>query len=124
MPSPKKHRLAGLEVTEISLVDRGANPGAKVLLYKREGSAGIPRDVDAILKLEVALKGGSPAEIRKDMGSITKDEAFDMVKTLAGEIQGEYPNLTLEQCVVKAVDVVPRVAALAGGKSLEMVTGR
>ena len=32
-----KYRLKGITLDELSVVDRGANPGAKIALYKRQG---------------------------------------------------------------------------------------
>ncbi len=127
-------KLTHLEVNEISLVDKEHNPanqGAKVILLKvgglktdnnskNEGGDFMKGEVLKIFALERSLVEGRK-EIKKAMRNITKDEASDMVSEVAKVCRGENPKLSSEQSWVKAMDLVPRLAGLAQGKTLEMV---
>lgn len=52
-----KTLLTDLDLSEVSLVDKGANPGAKIMLYKREASPDICKAVAqaAIARSRLAL---------------------------------------------------------------------
>lgn len=52
-----KTLLTDLDLSEVSLVDKGANPGAKIMLYKREVSPDICKAVAqaAITRSRLAL---------------------------------------------------------------------
>lgn len=50
-PAAKRHRLSGIELDEISMVDRPANPGARLALFKRDGDiTDTAAAVEAIVK--------------------------------------------------------------------------
>lgn len=50
-PAVKRHHLSGIELDEISMVDRPANPGARLALFKRDGDVtDTAAAVEAILK--------------------------------------------------------------------------
>src|SRR5579863_92575 len=69
-------KIRNLKITEISLVDRPANPGAAVLLHKRdEGTEMDYANIDRADLALLALEGAGEA-IRKREPELTKEQAF------------------------------------------------
>ena len=84
-PAPRRRTLRGLLIDEVSLVDRPANPAARVLIAKRDeevnvegGSVGYeykngwPRAIAA-----------APRHATKGDNDTTKDKAFEIVNDVA-----------------------------------------
>lgn len=83
---PKRTNLVDLSVEEVSLVDRPANPGARVLLMKRDGESSIAKEVmDRLPKwLQKVLKlhPESADEILKEEEAMTIEELTKQMETL------------------------------------------
>lgn len=92
-----KNLLTDLDLSEVSLVDKGANPGAKIMLYKREADHEICKAVAqaAVARSRLALaknaehdqkshgnRGGKPSS-----GDPLEDSARDALDS-ASEVQG------------------------------------
>jgi len=90
--------ITALELTEISLVDRPANPGARILLFKREATmAGEPTPLDQLMELMKAAPDpmkiiGSIQTMRDEIelagdpeGAALMTQAIALILQAAGE---------------------------------------
>lgn len=98
---PKRFKLSHLLLDEISFVDRGANPGARVLLYKaasRAAKGGVTEgesdmSFDDLLKKHLAGLG------------VADDQIDDAVSEIVGEIEkaaGDDLQAKIDEAVAKA----------------------
>lgn len=89
-----KYRLKGITLDELSIVDRGANPGAKIALYKRQGD--IMEDMTDAQKAkmkEYMDKGYSEMEAKRMCMNETKkgddmdpQELAEKLEALEGQV--------------------------------------
>lgn len=94
---PKRYKLSHLLLDEISFVDRGANPGARVLLYKAAGG-GITEgefemSFDELLKKHLAGLG------------VADDQIDDAVSEIIGDVEkaaGDDLQAKIDEAVAKA----------------------
>lgn len=82
MKKAKKHRLTSLVLSEVSLVDRPANPLATVVLYKRDSSKETEMNEIEKLKAEkaelearIAKQDGDIEELKKNLKALNDRQA-------------------------------------------------
>ena len=76
--------LTNLEITEVSLVDEGANPEANVILFKRKDAAK-NAELDGLIKrLTIQIEKAEESELRKtaEKYEILGESADNLVKAL------------------------------------------
>lgn len=118
-------------IDEVSVVDKGASPGAEVLITKRAGSAPEEKEVEVTSISEAITKALVPdasdtdreatdkALVRKQLetGALKADQfgAELALESHAATLRKSNPDLSAEQAFVKAMDQHPDLARLALG---------
>jgi hypothetical protein len=114
-----KYRLKGIVLDELSIVDRGANPGAKIALYKRQGD--IMDDMTDAQKAEMKEymdKGYSEEEAMKMCMNETKKGGDMDPQELAEKLEaleGQVADLTKRAEEAEAAKVALEKAADEAG---------
>ncbi len=121
-------KITDLRVEELSIVDRPANKGARVLLLKHDhrkdlqDMSTLTESIVKALRAEDADTDRERAEkalVRKQLEQgVVKAEAVAadlLLRAHATEIRKSEPTLTREQAYVRAINLYPDVAVLAIG---------
>ena len=109
--------LKDLVVTEISLVDEPANPGAQVLLFKNRKKEDYPTMTEA--EITKALAESPLLKLQADAGHVRKVSAELHLDARAREIQkAKGGSFAAAYCA--AMDENPALAELAVGTTTEV----
>lgn len=101
------NELTNLQISEVSLVDEGANPEADVMLFKRKNSGG--NELDGLIKrLTIQIEKVEESELRKtaEKYEILGESADNLVKALKqAKAAGNYETvIKLLDTTLKAVE--------------------
>ncbi|MCJ2048530.1 hypothetical protein [Methylobacterium sp. J-070] len=104
-PQRKRHHLSSIELDEISLVDRPANKGARVALFKRDEAPDM-QNVDAI----IAKFTGQSVETVSTVGRI---------HAAVEDVRAAHPGMSYAAALTKHIEANP-----ADFDALEKAEGR
>lgn len=105
-PQKKKNTfLEKLSIDEVSFVDRGSNPGADILLFKRDGGMDKDEKVSFVKKL-IQFVGLSKQEI-VDISKLEEDDMTDVEKKLA-------ETVTKVEELTKGIELANSITKLSG----------